>query len=200
MTIGTIINGFELIDKKDKKGYWKVKHTCGRIFDFRIHLAKKQKYCKGCIEEYRKLNFGSNHKSWKGHGELSSDVFTTIKLNSQERKLNFDITIEYLWELFLKQNRKCSLSGLDIYLNEKCSEKKYKTATLDRIDSKMGYIKGNVQWIHRDINKMKNNFPENYFIGLCEKICNFKEQNNENKIEGNQFYKNGILKSINNKQ
>jgi hypothetical protein len=50
------------------------------------------------------------------------------------------------------------------------------TASLDRIDSSKGYIEGNVQWIHKHINKMKNNFNESYFIEICKKISQ-KNQN-----------------------
>lgn len=191
--VGDVVNGFTFLEKLPKHGYWKVKHKCGRVFDFRTCLVKKQNYCKGCLDEYIKDNHGSNHKSWKGVGELSSDLFTTIRLNAKDRKLDFDLDLEYLWNLFLSQNRKCALSGLDIYLNEKCDEKKYKTATLDRIDSKLGYIKGNVQWLHRDVNKIKSNLPEDYLFNLCGKIYLnlISKQNELPKIEGNTFYKNG---------
>lgn len=185
-----IINGFKLIKRSEKKGYWLSEHECGRIYEFRTSQIKNQSFCKGCIKEYHKENKGFNHKSWKGCGELSSDLYTTIKLNARDRNLDFDLEINYLWDLFLNQNKKCSLSGLDIQLNEKCEDKKFKTATLDRIDSSIGYIKGNVQWLHRDVNKMKNNFPENYLIKLCELISN-KNRNNEFEIEKGSFYKNG---------
>jgi hypothetical protein len=197
--VGDIVNGFTFLEKLPKRGYWKVKHRCGNILDFRICLVNRQKYCKGCLDDYIKNNHGSKHKSWKGVGDLSSDLFTTIKLNARDRKLDFDLDLEYLWNLFLSQERKCALSGLDIYLNEKCDEKKYKTATLDRIDSKSGYIKGNVQWLHRDVNKIKNNLPEDYLFKICEKIylTLLSKQNQNLEIEGNIFYKNGnFIKTI----
>ena len=64
---------------------------------------------------------------------------------------------------------------------------------LDRIDSKLGYIKGNVQWLHRDVNKIKSNLPEDYLFNLCGKIYLnlISKQNELPKIEGNTFYKNG---------
>lgn len=31
-------------------------------------------------------------------------------------------------------------------------------------------IKGNVQWLHKDVNKMKWNFEQSYFIDICNRI------------------------------
>ena len=45
------------------------------------------------------------------------------------------------------------------------------TASLDRIDSSKGYVIGNVQWVHKDINIMKNKFDNQYFIDMCKKIA-----------------------------
>jgi archaellum component FlaC len=41
------------------------------------------------------------------------------------------------------------------------------TASLDRVDSAKGYIKGNVQWVHKDINMMKQQYSQEYFIQMC---------------------------------
>jgi len=45
------------------------------------------------------------------------------------------------------------------------------TASVDRIDSNKGYIKGNVQFVHKDINLMKNVLNIEYFIEMCKKIA-----------------------------
>ena len=50
------------------------------------------------------------------------------------------------------------------------------TASLDRINSKKGYVEGNIQWVHKDINMMKHCLETSDFIKWCEKINeNFKE-------------------------
>jgi len=43
-------------------------------------------------------------------------------------------------------------------------------ASLDRIDNNKGYIEGNVQWVIKKINYMKNTLSEKNFINLCNKI------------------------------
>ncbi len=172
---GEIINGYELIEKGKEKGKWLVKHNCGRIYEARLDCIKFQKSCMGCWQEYHDLHSGSNHASWKGCGELSSDYYTTIKHSAIDREFEFNISIEYMWNLFLKQDRKCALSGMEIFFHKKCGEKKFKTVSLDRIDSKKGYIEGNVQWVHRDINRIKINFDNDYFIKMCKLVA----KNNE---------------------
>lgn len=91
-----------------------------------------------------------------------------------------------LWDLMVKQNHKCALSGLDITLskgknvvmttNQNNLDYSGWTASLDRIDSKKGYIEGNVQWVHRHINIMKNSYDEDYFKELCRLIINYDNQ------------------------
>jgi len=46
-----------------------------------------------------------------------------------------------------------------------------RTASLDRIDSSKGYVKGNLQWVHKDINMMKNHYNQKYFIEICKKVA-----------------------------
>ena len=50
-----------------------------------------------------------------------------------------------------------------------------KTASLDRIDSNKGYTKDNVQFVHKDINWMKQDFEQNKFIEYCKKVANKHE-------------------------
>ena len=67
------------------------------------------------------------------------------------------------------QNKKCAITGTDIYFSTKISGNG--SASLDRIDSKAGYIIGNVQWVHKDINWMKADFGETEFIEWCKKVA-----------------------------
>jgi hypothetical protein len=84
--------------------------------------------------------------------------------------LEFDLTNEYIHNLFLNQDQKCNLTGWEINL---FNENQPITASLDRIDSKKGYIKNNVQWLHKDINCIKLDFSQGEFIRLCKDVANF---------------------------
>jgi phosphoglycerate-specific signal transduction histidine kinase len=53
--------------------------------------------------------------------------------------------------------------------------KNNQTASLDRIDSKLPYTYNNIQWIHKDINRMKNAYRQDYFIQLCGMVVNYNK-------------------------
>jgi hypothetical protein len=106
-----------------------------------------------------------DNPAWEGYGEIPGKIYSKIKRTAIKRKLEFDITIEELHNLFIKQDRKCALTGLDI-----TTFGGNITASLDRIDSSKGYILNNIQWTHKDINMMKRNYSEKYFIQLCELV------------------------------
>jgi hypothetical protein len=87
---------------------------------------------------------------------------------------NIPITVskEYLLQIFHDQGGRCALSGIPIKLSyEKRRSLKYSnTASLDRKNSDLPYQDGNVQWLHKDVNIMKNHYAQDYFISMCASI------------------------------
>lgn len=123
---------------------------------------------------------GNKNANWKGYGEISSDFWYSHIVRSANGSKNgnqirkpkeLTLTIEEAWDLFIKQNRKCALTDLDLYFPKKGKDKTY-NASLDRIDSSKGYIQGNVQWVHKDVNIMKNKYKQEYFLEMCKLISN----------------------------
>lgn len=119
----------------------------------------------GCL----KKKTAASHPSWKGYEEISQSFWSKLQSHAKERGRKVKINMEYAWKKFLSQNRKCALSGLELKFNKnrKSSEG---TASLDRIDSSKDYEEGNVQWVHKHINKMKQSFNDEYFIQMCQKV------------------------------
>jgi hypothetical protein len=122
---------------------------------------------------------GSESPLYKGAGEISGNWFWNVIYRAAsgrksryaiERKLEIDI--QFVWDLFLKQEKKCALSGIVLTFPKSGSNKEMKasTASLDRIDSSKGYLKDNVQWVHKDINRMKNVYSQEYFISMCKAV------------------------------
>lgn len=142
------------------------------------HLIRKKQPVKscGCLA----IKQGARHSQWKGCGDISgnwwySHVLRERKQNTRQ-KVPVTITIEYAWELFLKQEKKCSLSGLEITIG---LSGKYNTASIDRIDSSKGYEPGNIQWVHKDINFMKRTYSQEYFTNMCKLVTEYSTKKEE---------------------
>lgn len=88
------------------------------------------------------------------------------------RKHEFDITPEDLYELWEKQNGLCAYSKKP--LNNIANH--LQRASLDRIDSKIGYVKDNIQLVTYAVNKMKQEFSEGDFLELCFSITDAKRK------------------------
>lgn len=111
---------------------------------------------------------------WKGRGLLSGAFWAKIKKGAETRDIVFEIDIDYAWSLFEQQEQSCAISGLPLKMNYRGSgdgSDDENTASLDRKDSSLGYVEGNVQWVHKHINWMKNKFGQDYFIEMCRIIA-----------------------------
>ena len=147
-----------------------VKCECGDVYRIRASrlLNGRSTGCRSC-------NTGKGSSNWKGVGDMPSTVYTIIKLRAKRRDKEFNLSKKYLWELYKKQSGKCALSNMNIDFESDSNLSKNKgTASLDRIDSNIGYIEGNVQWVHYKVNIMKNEYSMDEFIKMCKLIT---EQN-----------------------
>jgi hypothetical protein len=140
---------------------------CGEEKKLTTSEIKTNKSC-GCFLS----SAGSKNKKWKGYGNISRKFWRSVEEGALARGHDFEISIEYVWELFLKQNGKCAITGLDLHFaaTERRREQGETTASLDRIDSNKGYTKDNVQWVYKDINMMKQGFNQDYFFKLCKLV------------------------------
>lgn len=161
-----------------KMRYWNVHcKICDKIKIMGDTSIRVSKSC-GC----ERVCKGKRNTNWAGVGDLSATFFAEIKKHASRRKIEFNVTIEYLWNLYLKQDKKCALSGLDISFGESILKKEAKksryrinrilcTVSLDRIDSNIGYIEGNVQWVTKPVNLMKYTLSQTAFINMCKLIA-----------------------------
>jgi hypothetical protein len=125
----------------------------------------------GCKSRKR----GSQHPHFKGFERIQASHWGQYISGATKRGLDFDITMEYAWGIYINQNRLCALSGQPIYFPRTRKQKTQSTASLDRIDSSKGYIPGNVQWIHKEINRMKSSLSEKDFLQFIRQIAEYKQ-------------------------
>ncbi len=96
--------------------------------------------------------------------------FWKIRSTAKRKGIHFNITMPYLQTLFENQRGKCAYTGWDLTFST-YADTYDGTASLDRIDSGVGYIVGNVQWVHKDINMMKQQYSNERFLVLCHAVA-----------------------------
>jgi hypothetical protein len=150
---------------RGRKTMWQCQCDCGteKFVDRNNLVGGVSKGCARC----RGMS-GDKNPMWKGFGEVPQQLWYILNVGAEARGLKVGVKIEDLDRLFKKQMGECALTGLPLRLSTKRSGC---TASVDRINSEKGYVRGNIQWVHKDVNMMKNNFSEERFKEICRLVA-----------------------------
>lgn len=101
------------------------------------------------------------------------------RVHSKAKKLDYNLSLEFLERLWQDQRGCCALSGLPLvhtHAHEVAPflDRKIHNVSLDRIDSTKGYTTDNVQLAAMAVNRIKYNLPDPTFIYLCTRVANFQ--------------------------
>jgi hypothetical protein len=98
---------------------------------------------------------------------LKSFVSTTLsaaKSRAKKHNLELNIDTKYLTNLILKCNGKCAATGLNLSAKIGCPFK----ASIDRINSNKGYVKGNIRVVAAMFNFMKQDYSDKQFAHIAK--------------------------------
>jgi hypothetical protein len=160
---------------QNKRTCYQVQCDCGKVDLKRKDWVEqgRTKMCKPCSAKLTASKYPPpvNRTGCKG---LSGTHYTALKAGAKRRNLLFEVSPEFLWQLYLQQHKLCALSGSEIILVPAIKDNNVDwnivTASLDRIDSDKGYTKDNVQWVHKRVNFLKNDFTEEELLYWAKKI------------------------------
>ncbi len=168
--------------KKYRKEYYeknkeKIKKQLRKYnFNHAKEISEKRK------EYYQKVRLESNKNSKENRQTLKGRM-SEWKSSAKKRKLEFNLTLDYLGSLPLI----CYYTGTELTLESN----KNNTLSLDRIDSNEGYIIGNVCFCLIKVNIMKKNYHLDDFVDICIKISNFRKDKIE--IKSNFICKENLV-------
>jgi len=112
--------------------------------------------CKKCVAESK--GFSNN----KPVGDKTR-IYNKFKKSAYSRGIEWQINEEQMFSSF---NGHCAMTNWPISIAY--SEP---TASLDRINSSIGYFQNNIQWVHSMVNMCKNKYNEGEFIKMCIAIA-----------------------------
>lgn len=174
----TIINGPEI---KNNSQLWECKCKCGKTRWFQaaeLLNPNKSFECRICATKSRIKTLVEN----KGAiNDLYIGKYNKLKKSAEYRNIEFNVSMEYLWNLFIKQKQICMITG--DYIDN------IKNASLDRIDSSKGYIEDNVQWVTKQANISKHVMTMEQLYEFCKKVlihANQQPSQPLTKLEGSE--------------
>jgi len=110
----------------------------------------------------------NNNRINSGSSGFLRRQLTVVKNRSSKKAHEFDLTIEYLQDMWADQNSICAISGLPMipHLGSEYA------ASIDRVDSDKGYTKDNVRLVCMRANLMKNYLADHDLIWWCRAVVN----------------------------
>ena len=152
-------------------------YTTGKKKD---ESPKYNSWCKKCIG---KKMASYHHRTWgveklqfsASRRTRTVKTFLAYLLSKARRRKSCDVTIEQLLQIWHQQSGKCALTGWEMTMQ--LGKGQISTnASIDRIDSTIGYTNNNVQLVCRAANVAKSNLTQENFVRLCEAVL---EKHNE---------------------
>ena len=165
--------------------------TCGKEFQRQswevgrsIERGHKQYCSRGCVSATIARNFGKK-RQWKhlnpgNKGDKYSPfrVFMgRIRTRMRDKGRECSVSVEDLKEQWDNQKGICPYTGWLLRTPKNTGEMRRvtpNTASLDRIDSSKGYIKGNIEYVSLMAQLAKNCFSKQDVIDFCESVVRIR--------------------------
>lgn len=141
-------------------------HSCGGEQTYRSKFElnraiKTNTLCRLCHNKKGRANKGK-------YKDIPISWFDEKKRRSTKRDKEWDITIDYIWKIYVRQGKVCALSGLPLDFDKDSDQG---MVSIDRIDNNKGYVKRNVQLLHQKVNFMKYVYTQKEFIEICNLVA-----------------------------
>lgn len=146
---------------------------CKEVFERSKSEANKAEkhFCSvKCVQESNYLQDEFSHFRYFLK-EINKRVRVNIKNN---RPMEMNLTLQDLKDQWDLQNGKCSYTGIEMSLPRVIRYREFSTmgASVDRINSDVGYVKGNIEFVCLFVNYGKNKFTKEQTIEFLNKIKN----------------------------
>lgn len=149
----------------------KMENTIEQIQNSNLAKTLKKKYIACTKRVYKK---DLRKKLGKEVVMHLSEKYGDARKNSKQKNRkfrNFNITFDYVLEMYDKTNGLCPLFKKPFVLNDTREEKylrNYKAPSIDRWDNSKGYVYGNIRIISWNANRMKGNLSLDEFESFCQ--------------------------------
>lgn len=146
-------------------------YKCKNIYPYTDEYFRSKSLCRMCGSIHRK----GRYQSLMNNLTLNQLLDLRCKQAYQrscKKGWEFNLSPEYLANIYRKQSGKCFYSGIDMEISLK-NEQNSKTLSIDRIDSNKGYTSENVVLCCNIFNVMKMQMSKEEFINSCKIVASY---------------------------
>lgn len=149
-----------------KQEYMKEYHKKYRqTFKGKEVLSKASlKYRQSPYGKTKRKLYNEKYRSTK-HGHIQH-LFANIRWRCGQKNIPFDLNLEYLENLYEKQQGRCSISNKAMTFGRSVGRQKT-AAGVDRIIPKKGYTKENIRFVCDGVNMMRNDMNDKELECWC---------------------------------
>jgi hypothetical protein len=104
------------------------------------------------------------------HRGIRISWFNKFQSNANLRGIPFSITIDDVADMMEEQGGQCALTGWCIDAPETSTLSEIDTS-IDRIDSAFGYMRDNIQLVHKMVNMCKQRYSQDDFVDMCVAVA-----------------------------
>lgn len=138
------------------------------------HKVALHPHCWGCRKQ--ELGRWTQHPNYlPAMDRYWAQVMTRLSAGARGRGLLVAIDKDDLLGMFLEQDGRCALTGLEMHWRVKGGsgrgQRAHSLPSVDRIDSQGNYTLDNIHIVLNVVNVMKNDLPTDQFIALCEQVA-----------------------------
>jgi len=129
----------ECLEVKPMAEFYKIRKDSSYLYSF----------CKGCNSGREKVRYLSRYVTWR-------KKWYDLKNSSARRSIDFDISEEYLQYIYETQEGLCAYTGIELDLSTGRGLA-HDCVSIDRFDTSIGYVEGNVLVCSARSNTIKHN-------------------------------------------
>ena len=142
-------------------------------------MVPQDRICRICGAELTRGTSGyvcgkCRHQSAKEKWQTNWSSYLHVRLRiarsrAKRKKLDFNIDLDYCMSVLVDQDYRCAITGLPFTRSASGDDM---DMTIDRVDSDLGYIQGNVSLIGYRVNQMKSDLTHQKLLWWCKTIAN----------------------------
>ena len=133
--------------------------SCGSLIE---PTGSNRSVCAKCRGAARVGNAGGTTEKYLAY------KITKAKYRAKTNKMEFNLTVEILNDIYEQQKGFCAVSGLPLlHTNEEADF----SISIDRLDNDKGYTDDNIRLVCRRVNLMRNNLTTEMFDWWCKQIA-----------------------------